>query len=405
VLHLGVSKGLTYSYDDKQPRGQRIIASSLELNGVTLNPAGTYRVTTNSFLAAGGDNFGTLARGTDRSTTGDNDLTMLVNYFVAHTPVTADPQPRATAGVLDGTAPTGTFTLDTVAVWPGQTVKLTQTALADDVSAAAAIRRVVTWGDGSPPQTLAAGATTATHTYRVAGSYPVTVALTDEAGNTAAASFTGPSTVVVTAQPGRYPLDKKSIWATQSVELNLSGTGSASKVVVAWGDGAITTMSSNVGTVAHAYPRAGTFTVKVTLFNKAGTGTPVTAGTVKVTKDTYRPVVTFSAPKDPARASSWSRITGTATDKGVGVARVRVKLIEQRDGKWYYYTGRTWVKTTSKSKASAKAAVLTVTPGAQGHWSLGLTGVKKGTLTVTYWGSDKVGNTSAGKSYSKTITK
>jgi 5'-nucleotidase len=115
--------------------------------------------------------------------------------------------------------------------------------------------------------------------------------------------------------------------------------------------------------------------------------------------------VTFSAPKNPQKASSWSKISGTATDKGVGVARVRVKLIEQRGGKWYYYTGRTWVKTTSKSKASAKAAVITVTPSAKGAWSLGLRGVKKGTLTVTYWGSDKVGNTSTAKSYTKKITK
>jgi 5'-nucleotidase len=82
-----------------------------------------------------------------------------------------------------------------------------------------------------------------------------------------------------------------------------------------------------------------------------------------------------------------------------------VKLIEQRAGKWYYYTGRTWVKTTSKGSASAKAAVITVTPNAKGAWSLGLMGVKKGTLTVTYWGSDRVGNTSVAKSYTKKITK
>ncbi|GAA3947379.1 ExeM/NucH family extracellular endonuclease [Actinoplanes auranticolor] len=405
VLHLGVSKGLTYSYDAAQPQGQRIIASSLKLNGVTLNPAGTYRVTTNSFLATGGDNFAALAGGSNKVTTGDNDLTMLVNYFAAHTPVTADPAPRATAGVSDSTAPTGTFTLDATALWPGQTVTLTQTALTDDVSAPAGIRRVVTWGDGSAPQTLAAGAKTATHTYAAAGRFPVSVALTDEAGNTGPAGFTGTSTVVVAAQPGRYALDRRSIWATQSVKLSLSGVSGASKVSVAWGDGATSTMSPNVGSAAHVYPKAGTFTVKVTLFNQAGAGTPVTVGSVRVTKDTHKPVVTFTVPKNAGKASAWSKITGTATDKGVGVARVRVKLIEQRNGKWYYYTGRTWVKTTSKSKASAKATVLTVTPTARGTWSLGLKGVKKGTLTVTYWGSDKAGNTSAGKSYTRKITR
>jgi 5'-nucleotidase len=408
LLHLGVSKGFTYSYDDKQPRNERIIASSMKLNGVTLNPSGTYRVTTNAFLAAapnGGDNFFTLGKGTDRKTTGDNDLTMLVNYFVGHTPVTADQQPRSTPGVLDSTAPTGTFTVGTTAIWPGQTVTLTQTALNDDVSAPATVKRVITWGDGSAPQTLAAGATTATHTYPAVGSFPVSVALTDEAGNTGPATFTGLSTVVVTAQPGRYALSTKSIWASQSVTLGLSGVSGATKLAVAWGDGTTSTMSSNVGSAAHVYAKAGAFTVKVQPYNAAGAGTPVTVGTVKVTKDTYKPVVTFNVPKNAAKASSWSKITGTATDKGVGVARVRVKLIEQRSGKWYYYTGRTWVKTTSKSKAAAKAAVITVTPSAKGAWSLGLKGIKKGTLTVTFWGSDKVGNTSTGKSSTTKITK
>jgi 5'-nucleotidase len=404
VLHLGVSKGLTYSYDAAQPRGNRIIASSLKLNEVVVDPAGSYRVTSNSFLAAGGDNFVTLAKGTDRKTTGDNDLTMLVNYFAAHSPITADPEPRSTAGVLDGTAPTGTFALNTTALWPGQTVTLSQTALADDVSAPAAIRRVITWGDGSAPQTLAAGATTATHTYPTVGSYPVSVALTDEAGNRAAAGFGKSSTVVVSAQPGRYTLDKKSIWVNQSVTLRLSGLAAASKVVVAWGDGATSTMSPNVTSVAHKFGKAGTFRVTVTPYNAAGAGKPVTAGSVTVTKDTHKPTVSLAVPKNPTKASSWTKLTGTAADKGVGVARVQAKLIEQRDGKWYYYTGSKWVKTTSKSKASAKAKVFTMTPSAKGTWSLRLTGVKKGTLTVTYWAQDKAGNTTV-KVYNQKITK
>jgi hypothetical protein len=48
----------------------------------------------NSFLASGGDNFTVLAGGTDPVTTGDNDLTMLVDYFGANSPVTADTEPR-----------------------------------------------------------------------------------------------------------------------------------------------------------------------------------------------------------------------------------------------------------------------------------------------------------------------
>ncbi|MET8312328.1 ExeM/NucH family extracellular endonuclease [Micromonospora sp. NPDC005173] len=96
VLWLGVSKGFSYTYNPDAPKGSRI--TSIKLNGTPLDPAGTYRVTVNSFLATGGDNFATLGDGADPATTGDNDLTMLVSYFAANSPVTADPQPRSAVG-------------------------------------------------------------------------------------------------------------------------------------------------------------------------------------------------------------------------------------------------------------------------------------------------------------------
>ncbi|ROT27950.1 ExeM/NucH family extracellular endonuclease [Micromonospora sp. HM5-17] len=96
VLWLGVSRGFFYTYDPEAPKGSRI--TSMRLNGTPIDPAATYRVTVNSFLAAGGDNFTTLGGGTNPVTTGDNDLTMLVNYFAANSPVTADPEPRSAVG-------------------------------------------------------------------------------------------------------------------------------------------------------------------------------------------------------------------------------------------------------------------------------------------------------------------
>lgn len=95
-LHLGVSAGFRYMYLPDNPAGQRI--TGMWLNNQPISPTGTYRVTVNSFLAAGGDNFFTLAQGTDRVTTGDNDLTMLNAYLGANSPVTADPASRATIG-------------------------------------------------------------------------------------------------------------------------------------------------------------------------------------------------------------------------------------------------------------------------------------------------------------------
>ncbi len=97
VLWLGVSEGFTYQYDPTDPAGERIDPQSMQLDGVPIEIDGTYRVTTNSFLAAGGDNFFPLATGTDRVTTGDNDLTMLRDHLEANSPVTADPAPRTFA--------------------------------------------------------------------------------------------------------------------------------------------------------------------------------------------------------------------------------------------------------------------------------------------------------------------
>ncbi len=96
VLWLGVSNGFSYTYDPETAKGSRI--TSITLHGKPLDPAGTYRVTVNSFLASGGDNFTTLGGGSNPATTGDNDLTMLVSYLAANSPVTADAQPRSAVG-------------------------------------------------------------------------------------------------------------------------------------------------------------------------------------------------------------------------------------------------------------------------------------------------------------------
>ena len=408
VLHLGSSKGLTYSYDDTKPRGEKIIASSLKLNGVVLNPAGTYRVTSNSFLAAGGDNFTTLGQGTNQVTTGDNDLTMLVNYFAANSPVTADTTPRSTAGVEevpDTTAPTGEYSLDATAIWAGQTVELSQLALADDTSAAATITRVVTWGDGSAPQTLAAGATSATHAYGKTGSFTVSVTLTDAAGNTGKATIKGSAKVTVAAQPGTFALEKSSIWAGQYAYVRIKGlTGGVTKVVVAWGDGTTST-SPGAGSVAHKYGTAGSYRITVTPYNALGAGKAVTAGTIKVTKDFLKPAAGLTVPKNTGHVSSWKTLTGKAFDIGLGVDHVQVRLIEQRSGKWYYYTGSTWVKAASESAATAKAKVIQAKPNAKGTWTVKVAGLQKGTLKISYRAKDKAGLLSSWQTRTVKLTK
>jgi 5'-nucleotidase len=62
---------------------------------VTLDPAKTYRVTTNNFMADGGDSYTALVNGAPR-TGGKVDLDALVDYFGAHPGLTPPPTPRST---------------------------------------------------------------------------------------------------------------------------------------------------------------------------------------------------------------------------------------------------------------------------------------------------------------------
>ncbi len=92
-LQLGVSEGFSYVYDAAAPAGSRIL--SMTLNGATIAATDAFTVVTNSFLAAGGDNFLTFAGGTDRTDTGQIDLAATVAYFEANSPVAPAPLLRA----------------------------------------------------------------------------------------------------------------------------------------------------------------------------------------------------------------------------------------------------------------------------------------------------------------------
>ncbi|WP_428028390.1 bifunctional metallophosphatase/5'-nucleotidase [Altererythrobacter sp.] len=65
------SRGFALSYDMRRPAGQRVVSATLD--GAPIDPQASYRVTMNSFLAAGGDSFTMFERGTD-TTVGPVDL-------------------------------------------------------------------------------------------------------------------------------------------------------------------------------------------------------------------------------------------------------------------------------------------------------------------------------------------
>ncbi|WP_328720823.1 bifunctional metallophosphatase/5'-nucleotidase [Streptomyces sp. NBC_00247] len=92
---LQVSKGLTYTLDLTKTGAARVSAASIKLNGEAIDPAKTYRVAMNEFLAGGGDGFPALALGTNKLV-GPSDLDLFNAYLAAHSTAAAPLAPPAT---------------------------------------------------------------------------------------------------------------------------------------------------------------------------------------------------------------------------------------------------------------------------------------------------------------------
>jgi 5'-nucleotidase len=90
---LQVSKGFTYTWNPQAPTGSKVDPASIQLNGQPVEEAGAYRVTVNSFLADGGDNFTVLRQGADR-VVGGLDIDALTAYLGANSPLSPPPTNR-----------------------------------------------------------------------------------------------------------------------------------------------------------------------------------------------------------------------------------------------------------------------------------------------------------------------
>ncbi|WP_049563891.1 bifunctional metallophosphatase/5'-nucleotidase [Streptomyces sp. SBT349] len=76
------SAGLAYTLDLTRAGAERIVADTVTVGGEPLDPAATYRVAVNSFLAGGGDGFPTLAEG-GNPLVGEDDMAVLAEYLTA----------------------------------------------------------------------------------------------------------------------------------------------------------------------------------------------------------------------------------------------------------------------------------------------------------------------------------
>ena len=91
---LQVSSGLTYTLDLTKSGADRVVTDSIRLNGAPVDPAATYRVASNSFLAGGGDGFPTLNEGANELV-GADDLAALEQYLTANSSATDPIEPPA----------------------------------------------------------------------------------------------------------------------------------------------------------------------------------------------------------------------------------------------------------------------------------------------------------------------
>jgi len=90
-ITLQISSGFSYTMDPDGAPTERV--SNLTLDGTAIDPAASYRVSINNFLAGGGDGFSVFTEATD-VTAGPIDLDALVAYFATNSPIPPPPLNR-----------------------------------------------------------------------------------------------------------------------------------------------------------------------------------------------------------------------------------------------------------------------------------------------------------------------
>jgi 5'-nucleotidase len=88
---LQVSKGLTYTLDMTKSGAARVVVDTVKLNGAAIDPAKTYRVAMNEFLAGGGDGFPALVG--KNKLVGASDLDVFDTYLAANSSASAPMAP------------------------------------------------------------------------------------------------------------------------------------------------------------------------------------------------------------------------------------------------------------------------------------------------------------------------
>jgi PKD repeat protein len=217
--------------------------------------------------------------------------------------------------------PTVSFTESATTVSTGTPITLTITATDTDSTPVASIK--VVWGDGTI-DTLAATATSDTHSYAVAGTYTVYVNATDTGGKT------GQSSKAIKTITDRPPVVGFTESATTvptgtSITLTITATdpdGTVSSLKVSWGDGTVDTLAGTATTDSHSYAAAGSFIVYVNATDNAALTTKSSTATKTITD--RAPTVSFTESATNVPTGTSISLTITAADPDGTVSSLKV---------------------------------------------------------------------------------
>ncbi|SDT76261.1 PKD domain-containing protein [Actinoplanes derwentensis] len=311
-------------------------------------------------------------------------------------PGSSSGSPSAVPG--DVTPPTGTFRLNATGLWLGQQVRFEQRAgefSTDTVS------RVINWGDGSTTP-LPAGTTAATKQYGRVGSYPVTVVLTDRAGNRS--SITA-KTVRVTTPAGKWALSRTKVYQGVPFSVNVPAVPSgATRILIDWSNGKTVQYTARKGAFTNdilykpgtSTRISGTQTVRISFGNANGWSAYQGVGRINVLADRTRPSLTITKPSAPSRIASWKTVRGTVADKGSGAPYVWLTVARSTSaGRFYCLTpARKWKRYTTDAQFwdyCAKDGVRVT--ASKGKWSMKVpAGATKGQFLVYAWTYDWADN-------------
>jgi len=418
----GISLGLAAPIQARPPIGpvknlsatvtKPTSAYQLSVDWSDLSGASSYKVALKD--AAGVVLDSDTVTSSDWLTSTTKSATSVVRVTVTPMSATRRGRPATISKTLpDLTAPWAAYAVD----WTGVDATVTESGLADDVDTAAEISRHINWGEaGGGFEPWVSGNTT-THGYPVQnGRYVPQVKLTDTAGNSATLNLHAVVIGDTTPPSGEYGVSHSAkVWArftkVSVVQSGLSDDFSpANKVArsVIWGDGVVTPWTTGVS-LSHIYKVGGKFTPQVALADEAGNTATLDSAEVTVAVDKVAPKLSLTVAKTGVRmVRSWKVLKGRAVDYGVGMGKVRLRLVEKRGTVWYSYlpAKKVWVKGGSTRVRAAKLAGLArVTPSTTGAWQFRVANLRKGLLVIQYSAADKALNRTPVKVRKQLLTK